>query len=110
MDFPSSLPPSLFTTGPLGLSDVPDVSFMCSWRDALTLPESLPQGSEVRLAGRALVAAGWVPSLGPPILAFTPVGRSAEWGGIGTNLLRHRLSQNPLLWGPGMPCHPQRVY
>ncbi|XP_026974927.1 TATA box-binding protein-associated factor RNA polymerase I subunit C isoform X4 [Sagmatias obliquidens] len=46
MDFPSSLPPSLFTTGPLGLSDVPDVSFMCSWRDALTLPESLPQGSE----------------------------------------------------------------
>eukprot|EP00069_Balaena_mysticetus_P011751 bmy_21381T0 len=46
MDFPSSLPPSLFTTGPLGLSDVPDVSFMCSWRDALTLPESLPQGPE----------------------------------------------------------------
>ncbi|XP_059985826.1 TATA box-binding protein-associated factor RNA polymerase I subunit C isoform X11 [Lagenorhynchus albirostris] len=46
MDFPSSLPPSLFATGPLGLSDVPDVSFMCSWRDALTLPESLPQGSE----------------------------------------------------------------
>ncbi|XP_036896181.1 TATA box-binding protein-associated factor RNA polymerase I subunit C isoform X1 [Sturnira hondurensis] len=46
MDFPSSLRPTLFMTGPLGLSDVPDMSFMCSWRDALTLPESLPQTSE----------------------------------------------------------------
>lgn len=40
MDFPSCLRPSLFLTGPLGVSDVPDLSFMCSWRDALTLPES----------------------------------------------------------------------
>ncbi|XP_008563561.1 PREDICTED: TATA box-binding protein-associated factor RNA polymerase I subunit C [Galeopterus variegatus] len=46
MDFPSSLQPTLFMTGPLGLSDVPDLSFMCSWRDALTLPESQPQNSE----------------------------------------------------------------
>ncbi|XP_005862619.1 PREDICTED: TATA box-binding protein-associated factor RNA polymerase I subunit C isoform X1 [Myotis brandtii] len=46
MDFPSSLRPTLFMTGPLGLSDVPDTSFMCSWRDALTLPESLPQNSK----------------------------------------------------------------
>lgn len=52
MDFPSSLRPTLFMTGPLGLSDVPDTSFMCSWRDALTLPESLPQNSKVRMAGR----------------------------------------------------------
>ncbi|XP_025716240.2 TATA box-binding protein-associated factor RNA polymerase I subunit C isoform X2 [Callorhinus ursinus] len=43
MDFPSSLQPTLFMTGPLGLSNVPDMSFMCSWRDALTLPESLPE-------------------------------------------------------------------
>ncbi|XP_013364655.1 PREDICTED: TATA box-binding protein-associated factor RNA polymerase I subunit C isoform X5 [Chinchilla lanigera] len=43
MDFPSCLRPSLFMTGPLGVSDVPDLSFMCSWRDALTLPESPPQ-------------------------------------------------------------------
>lgn len=49
MDFPSSLRPTLFMTGPLGLSDVPDTSFMCSWRDALTLPESLPQNSENRV-------------------------------------------------------------
>ncbi|XP_043754108.1 TATA box-binding protein-associated factor RNA polymerase I subunit C isoform X1 [Cervus elaphus] len=48
MDFPSSLPPSLFMTGPLGQSDVPDLSFMCSWRDALTLPASSPQGSQDR--------------------------------------------------------------
>uniref|UniRef100_A0A8C3WFJ7 TATA-box binding protein associated factor, RNA polymerase I subunit C n=1 Tax=Catagonus wagneri TaxID=51154 RepID=A0A8C3WFJ7_9CETA len=46
MDFPSPLPPSLFMTGPLGLSNVPDVPFMCSWRDALTLPEPRPRTSE----------------------------------------------------------------
>ncbi|XP_045652060.1 TATA box-binding protein-associated factor RNA polymerase I subunit C isoform X4 [Ursus americanus] len=46
MDFPSSLRPTLFMTGPLGLSNVPDMSFMCSWRDTLTLPESLPKNSE----------------------------------------------------------------
>ncbi|XP_040489596.1 TATA box-binding protein-associated factor RNA polymerase I subunit C isoform X2 [Ursus maritimus] len=46
MDFPSSLRPTLFRTGPLGLSNVPDMSFMCSWRDTLTLPESLPKNSE----------------------------------------------------------------
>ncbi|XP_064437739.1 TATA box-binding protein-associated factor RNA polymerase I subunit C isoform X3 [Mirounga angustirostris] len=46
MDFPSSLRPTLFMTGPLGLSNVPDMSFMCSWRDALTLPESLPENSK----------------------------------------------------------------
>uniref|UniRef100_A0A8C9KHH8 TATA box-binding protein-associated factor RNA polymerase I subunit C n=1 Tax=Panthera tigris altaica TaxID=74533 RepID=A0A8C9KHH8_PANTA len=41
MDFPGSLPPTLFRTGPLGVSNTPDLSFMCSWRDALTLPEPL---------------------------------------------------------------------
>ncbi|XP_009429582.3 TATA box-binding protein-associated factor RNA polymerase I subunit C isoform X1 [Pan troglodytes] len=46
MDFPGSLRPALFLTGPLGLSDVPDLSFMCSWQDALTLPEAQPQNSE----------------------------------------------------------------
>lgn len=62
MDFPSSLRPTLFMTGPLGLSNVPDMSFMCSWRDALTLPESLPENSKVSAAGRALdVAPSWPP-------------------------------------------------
>lgn len=70
MDFPSSLRPTLLTTGPLGLSDVPDMSFMCSWRDALTLPESLPQTSEVSVVGRTLEVLGWAPS---------PAGRSTEW-------------------------------
>uniref|UniRef100_M3YBY6 TATA-box binding protein associated factor, RNA polymerase I subunit C n=2 Tax=Mustela putorius furo TaxID=9669 RepID=M3YBY6_MUSPF len=46
MDFPSSLRPTLFMAGPLGLSNVPDLSFMCSWRDALMLPESPPDNSE----------------------------------------------------------------
>ncbi|XP_023413889.1 TATA box-binding protein-associated factor RNA polymerase I subunit C isoform X3 [Loxodonta africana] len=46
MDFPSSLRPTLFMSGPLGLSSVPNLSFMCSWRDALTLPESQPQSAE----------------------------------------------------------------
>ncbi|XP_054434975.1 TATA box-binding protein-associated factor RNA polymerase I subunit C [Pteronotus mesoamericanus] len=45
MDFPSSLRPTLFMTGPLGLSDVPDMSFMCSWRDALSLPQTSENGT-----------------------------------------------------------------
>lgn len=57
MDFPSSLRPTLFMAGPLGLSNVPDLSFMCSWRDALMLPESLPENSEVKIRGRALAEA-----------------------------------------------------
>lgn len=43
MDFPSTLRPSLFMAGPLGMTDGPDLSFMCSWRDALTLPGAQPQ-------------------------------------------------------------------
>lgn len=46
MDFPDCLRPTSFTTGPLGLSDGPDLSFMCSWRDALTLPEPQPQDAK----------------------------------------------------------------
>uniref|UniRef100_A0A8C8Z1Q7 TATA box-binding protein-associated factor RNA polymerase I subunit C n=1 Tax=Prolemur simus TaxID=1328070 RepID=A0A8C8Z1Q7_PROSS len=53
MDFPSSLRPTLFKTGPLGLSDVPDLSFMCSWRDILTLPEYQPRNSENRASDLA---------------------------------------------------------
>lgn len=79
MDFPSSLRPTLFMTGPLGLSDAPDMSFMCSWRDALTLPEFLPQNAKVGMVGRALAALGWAPSLSPRFLAFIPVDRSMGW-------------------------------
>ncbi|XP_022438745.1 TATA box-binding protein-associated factor RNA polymerase I subunit C isoform X2 [Delphinapterus leucas] len=71
MDFPSSLPPSLFTTGPLGLSDVPDVSFMCSWRDALTLPESLPQGSE-NTAPHVAKGLLWEPDTPGPLPLLPP--------------------------------------
>ncbi|XP_004280140.1 TATA box-binding protein-associated factor RNA polymerase I subunit C isoform X3 [Orcinus orca] len=71
MDFPSSLPPSLFTTGPLGLSDVPDVSFMCSWRDALTLPESLPQGSE-NTAPHVAKGLLWKPDTPGPLPLLPP--------------------------------------
>lgn len=49
MDFPSTLRPSLFMAGPLGMTDGPDLSFMCSWRDALTLPRSQPQNCRVRM-------------------------------------------------------------
>ncbi|XP_038168589.1 TATA box-binding protein-associated factor RNA polymerase I subunit C isoform X1 [Arvicola amphibius] len=48
MDFPSSLRPSLFMTGPLGMTDGPDLSFMCSWRDALTMPGSQPPNCKDR--------------------------------------------------------------
>ncbi|XP_060144571.1 TATA box-binding protein-associated factor RNA polymerase I subunit C isoform X2 [Globicephala melas] len=71
MDFPSSLPPSLFTTGPLGLSDVPDVSFLCSWRDALTLPESLPQGSE-NTAPHVAKGLLWEPDTPGPLPLLPP--------------------------------------
>ncbi|XP_046539227.1 TATA box-binding protein-associated factor RNA polymerase I subunit C isoform X2 [Equus quagga] len=71
MDFPGSLRPTVFMTGPLGLSDVPDMSFMCSWRDALTLPESLPQNSE---NGVPHVAKGllWEPETPGPLPLLPP--------------------------------------
>uniref|UniRef100_A0A8C9KT36 TATA box-binding protein-associated factor RNA polymerase I subunit C n=1 Tax=Panthera tigris altaica TaxID=74533 RepID=A0A8C9KT36_PANTA len=72
MDFPGSLPPTLFRTGPLGVSNTPDLSFMCSWRDALTLPEPLAQNSQVRIAGRALAATNPFPSLTVPSDPWDP--------------------------------------
>nr|XP_019599292.1 PREDICTED: TATA box-binding protein-associated factor RNA polymerase I subunit C [Rhinolophus sinicus] len=71
MDFPSSLRPTLFMTGPLGLSDVPDTSFMCSWRDALTLPESLPQNSENRVLPLAK-GLFWEPDTPGPLPLLPP--------------------------------------
>ncbi|KAF6289174.1 TATA-box binding protein associated factor, RNA polymerase I subunit C [Rhinolophus ferrumequinum] len=71
MDFPSSLRPTLFMTGPLGLSDVPDTSFMCSWRDALTLPESLPQNSENRVLPLAK-GLFWEPDTPGPLPVLPP--------------------------------------
>lgn len=109
MDFPSSLPPSLFMTGPLGQSDVPDLSFMCSWRDALTLPASSPQGSQVRMAGRALVARGGGGIVWHPHPRGHTSWQECRVGGFGTNLLRPRLNQNPVLWGPRAPYHAQTV-
>ncbi|KAF5918558.1 hypothetical protein HPG69_004993 [Diceros bicornis minor] len=74
MDFPGSLRPTLFRTGLLGLSNVPDMSFMCSWRDALTLPESLPQNSEVRMNGAPHMAKGllWEPETPGPLPLLPP--------------------------------------
>nr|XP_020752311.1 TATA box-binding protein-associated factor RNA polymerase I subunit C [Odocoileus virginianus texanus] len=71
MDFPSSLPPSLFMTGPLGQSDVPDLSFMCSWRDALTLPASSPQGSQDR-APHVAKDLLWEPDMPGPLPLLPP--------------------------------------
>ncbi|XP_057569204.1 TATA box-binding protein-associated factor RNA polymerase I subunit C isoform X3 [Hippopotamus amphibius kiboko] len=71
MDFPSSLPPSLFMTGPLGLSGVPDMSFMCSWRDALTLPESLPRDSE-NAAPHVATGLLWKPDTPGPLPLLPP--------------------------------------
>ncbi|XP_077888869.1 TATA box-binding protein-associated factor RNA polymerase I subunit C isoform X1 [Ictidomys tridecemlineatus] len=72
MDFPRSLCPSLFMAGPLGMNDAPDLSFMCSWRDALTLPESQPHDAKnaiPRLAKDLL----WEP-LAPGPLPLMPPG------------------------------------
>lgn len=71
MDFPSSLPPSLFMTGPLGQSDVPDLSFMCSWRDALTLPAFSPQGSQDS-APHVAKALLWEPDTPGPLPLLPP--------------------------------------
>lgn len=127
MDFPSPLPPSLFMTGPLGLSGVPDVSFMCSWRDALTLPEPQPRASEVRVAGGARVV-----RLAPPLLAqiragilsFGDQGCSAVHRGFLSGScwlaflppspssflplsVQQRLTEQPLLWASCLPAwHP----
>ncbi|XP_046290898.1 TATA box-binding protein-associated factor RNA polymerase I subunit C isoform X1 [Marmota monax] len=72
MDFPRSLCPSLFMAGPLGMNDAPDLSFMCSWRDVLTLPESQPHDAKnaiPRLAKDLL----WEP-LAPGPLPLMPPG------------------------------------
>ncbi|XP_021112304.1 TATA box-binding protein-associated factor RNA polymerase I subunit C isoform X1 [Heterocephalus glaber] len=71
MDFPSSLRPSLFLTGPLGVSDVPDLSFMCSWRDALTLPESPPQDCK-NTAPHLAEALLWEPAMPGPLPLLPP--------------------------------------
>ncbi|KAM4833377.1 TATA box-binding protein-associated factor RNA polymerase I subunit C [Thomomys bottae] len=71
MDFPNPLRPALFLTGPLGMSDIPDLSFMCSWRDALTLPESpLPRCKEGAL--RLTEGLLWEPALPGPIPLLPP--------------------------------------
>ncbi|XP_023562562.1 TATA box-binding protein-associated factor RNA polymerase I subunit C isoform X3 [Octodon degus] len=71
MDFPSSLRPSLFMTGPLGLSDIPDLSFMCSWRDTLTLPESPPQNCKTA-APHSAKALLWQPAMPGPLPLLPP--------------------------------------
>jgi hypothetical protein len=88
MDFPSSLRPALFMTGPLGMSSVPDLSFMCSWRDVLTLPESQPHNSKVRMTGPQQLPDG----------PFTCARRAFMPTGTG-NLLRGKPRQSPLPWG-----------
>nr|XP_044988377.1 TATA box-binding protein-associated factor RNA polymerase I subunit C isoform X2 [Jaculus jaculus] len=69
MEFPSNLHPTLFMAGPLGMTDVPDLSFMCSWKDALTLPG--PQNCK----DRALPLAKdllWEPSMPGPLPLLPP--------------------------------------
>ncbi|XP_028609436.1 TATA box-binding protein-associated factor RNA polymerase I subunit C [Grammomys surdaster] len=71
MDFPSALRPSLFMAGPLGMTDGPDLSFMCSWRDALTLPGSRPQNCKdptLSFAKKLL----WEPSTPGPLPLVPP--------------------------------------
>ncbi|XP_039083580.1 TATA box-binding protein-associated factor RNA polymerase I subunit C [Hyaena hyaena] len=71
MDFPSPLPPMLFRTGPLGLSNVPDLSATCGWRASLTLPEPLAQSSQ---NGVSCVAAAplWEPETPGPLPLLLP--------------------------------------
>ncbi|XP_051024943.1 TATA box-binding protein-associated factor RNA polymerase I subunit C [Acomys russatus] len=71
MDFPSALSPSLFMAGPLGMTDGPDLSFMCSWRDALTMPWSQPQNCKdetLPLAKNLL----WEPTTPGPLPLLPP--------------------------------------
>lgn len=71
MDFPGTLRPSLFKAGPLGMTDGPDLSFMCSWRDALTLPGSQPQNCKdptLSFAKNLL----WEPSTPGPLPLLMP--------------------------------------
>ncbi|XP_023101643.2 TATA box-binding protein-associated factor RNA polymerase I subunit C isoform X1 [Felis catus] len=71
MDFPGSLPPTLLRTGPLGVSDTPDLSFMCSWRDALTLPEPLAQNCQNGVSCTA-AAPLWEPETPGPLPLLPP--------------------------------------
>ncbi|XP_055477547.1 TATA box-binding protein-associated factor RNA polymerase I subunit C isoform X3 [Psammomys obesus] len=70
MDFPSSLRPSLFMAGPLG-TDGPDLSFMCSWRDVLTLPGFQPQNCKDRTSPLAKNLL-WEPTTPGPLPLLPP--------------------------------------
>ncbi|XP_040838229.1 TATA box-binding protein-associated factor RNA polymerase I subunit C isoform X1 [Ochotona curzoniae] len=69
MDFPDCLRPSLFMSGPLGLSDTPDLSFMCSWRDALTLPAPQPPKNRLPPLAKDLL---WEPATPGPLPLLPP--------------------------------------
>lgn len=71
MDFPSTLRPSLFMAGPLGMTDGPDLSFMCSWRDALTLPGAQPQNCRDQTSSFAKNLL-WEPSTPGPLPLVPP--------------------------------------
>lgn len=90
MDFPSVLRPSLFMAGPLG-TDGPDLSFMCSWRDALNLPGFQPQNCKVRM------------QIGP-VLWSSPYHSHAVEQVIGKE---DQADATPAVHGP--PCSPERV-
>ncbi|KAG8513139.1 TATA box-binding protein-associated factor, RNA polymerase I, subunit C, partial [Galemys pyrenaicus] len=65
---PNCLHPTLFMPDPLGLSNVPDLSFMCSWGDPLSLPESPSQISESRVPKNLL----WKPEMPGPLPLLPP--------------------------------------
>ena len=107
MDFPGSLPPTLLRTGPLGVSDTPDLSFMCSWRDALTLPGPLAQSCQVRMAGSARQQPLRCPP--PPFPALTPaVGTQGGFALV--HICQDKSAMQNLALGlRRTPCSPQRV-
>lgn len=106
MDFPHSLRPALFMTGPLGLSDIADLSFMCSWQHALTLPETQPQNSEVRMEAGALAAPG-------APLPGSPVSHSYRLKGHRVGWHSHKSAETqavpPPLGHVGYPAIPRRM-
>lgn len=71
MDFPSSLHPSLFTTGLLGLSEAPDLSFTNSWKDTLSLSQALPLSPEIE-APPSAKSLFWVPETPGPLPLLPP--------------------------------------
>ncbi|XP_055992119.1 TATA box-binding protein-associated factor RNA polymerase I subunit C [Sorex fumeus] len=86
MDFPRTLQPTLFTAGPLGLSDAPSLSLTSSWKEALSLPEALPRDPKTG-ASPSATRLLWAPETPGPLPLLPPGPEPWDPGVMAVDLL-----------------------